>query len=560
DGDFDEDDHDKAFIEVEIIDLALRKITTFEDMAPVRIGDDVHFAFEVFNQGSVTMYNIDVVDYIPTGFELSPADGNGWTVVGDKAYNTIAGPLMPGESASIGIVLRVTPDATPDNVINGGELIAAEDGSGTERIDDDRDSEADEIADNDVWIDDEIDLTPPADEDDHDVEGVPVFDLALRKTTAQVEPVTVGDDVTYTITIFNQGNLTAENVGLIDHLPQGFALSPNDANGWTAQGDTAAIATVAGPIAPGDSAQIQIVLRVLATAEAGIWYNTTEIRSAQELGGIDRTNDDLDSTPDDDPTNDNLTDDAIDGNGLDGADEDDHDVAPVEVEIIDLALRKTTDHTAPVEDGDDVIFEIEVTNQGSIPMYNIGLIDHYPPGFVLSPNDANGWTDNGDGTASLTLPGPVMPGDHYTVGIVLQLADKVVLGTLDNVAEIVHSEDAAGNDRTLDDRDSQADTDPANDAFTDNELNEQPPVDEDDHDIATVFVQGHDLALVKKLVSTGVFEQGDTLDFELTVYNQGNLTAYDIVVTDYLPAGMHLADAGWTDNGGLLTPLAPIAA
>ena len=560
DGDFDEDDHDKAFIEVEIIDLALRKITTYEDMAPVRIGDDVHFAFELFNQGSVALSNVELVDYIPAGFALSPADGNGWTLAGDKAYNLIAGPLMPGESASIGIVLRVTPEAAPDNLINGGELIAAEDASGAERLDDDRDSEADEILGNDVWIDDEIDLTPPADEDDHDFEGVPVFDLALRKTTAQTEPVTVGDDVTWTITVFNQGNLTAENIGLIDYLPEGFALSPNDANGWTVQGDTAAVATVAGPIAPGDSAQIQIVLRVLATAEAGIWYNAAEIRSAQEAGGIDRTGDDLDSTPDEEPGNDNLTDDVITGNGLNGADEDDHDVAPVEVEIIDLALRKTTDHTAPVEDGDDVIFEIEVANQGSVPMYHIGLIDHYPPGFVLSPNDANGWTDNGDGTASLTLPGPIMPGDHYTVGIVLQMPDKLVLGTLPNVAEIVHSEDADGNDRTLDDRDSQADADPTNDAFVDNELNEQPPIDEDDHDIATVFVQGHDLALVKKLVSTGIFEQGDTLDFELTVYNQGNLTAYNIVVTDYLPAGMHLADAGWTDNGGLLTPVAPLAA
>ena len=558
DGDFDEDDHDKAFVEVEIIDLALRKITTFEDMAPVRIGDDVHFAFEVFNQGSVTLYDIQVVDYLPEGFELSPADGNGWTLVGDKAYNLIAGPLMPGESVSIGIVLRVTPQASPDNVLNGGELIAAIDGSGTSRLDDDRDSQPDEVSNNDVWIDDEIDLTPPDDEDDHDVEGVPIFDLALRKTTAQATPITVGDDVTFTLTVFNQGSLTAEQVELIDYLPQGFELSPN-AIGWTAQGDSAAVALIAGPIAPGDSASIDIVLRVLPTAEAGIFYNAAEIRTAQELGGIDRTHDDLDSTPDDDSSNDNLTDDEITGNGQNGADEDDHDVAPVEVEIIDLALRKTTDHAAPVEDGDDVIFEIEVVNQGSVPMYQIGLIDHYPPGFVLSPNDANGWIDNGDGTASLTLPGPLMPGDNYTVGIVLRLPDKLVLGTLQNVAEIVHSEDAAGNDRTFDDRDSQADTDPANDAVLDNEVNELPPVDEDDHDYATVLVQGHDLALVKRLVSTGIFEQGDTLLFELTVYNQGNLPAYQIELTDYLPTGMQLVDAGWIDNGGLLTPATPIA-
>ncbi len=47
-----------------------------------------------------------------------------------------------------------------------------------------------------------------------------------------------------------------------------------------------------------------------------------------------------------------------------------------------------------------------------------------------------------------------------------------------------------------------------------------------------------DLAIQKLIASEGPFNPGDTVDFDLTVFNQGNVTAYDIEVRDYVPAGL----------------------
>ncbi len=559
DGDIDEDDNDREEIEVEIIDVALRKITQFNDQEPVKIGDDVHFAIEVFNQGSYPIDTIDVVDYIPEGFYLSPMDGNGWTVIGDKAYNTIVGPIDTMQSKSIGIVLRVDDDAHPDNLVNGAEVIRIIDEDGDDRSDDDRDSDPDEMPDNDAFVDDEIQETPPTDEDDHDLEATPVFDLALRKTTEITTPVTVGDTATFTITIFNQGNLGAQWIGIQDSLPSGFGLNGSDANGWTDNGDGTVSNLLEGPIEPGDSLAVDIDLVVLASAEAGIFENIAEITSAEDSTGTDRTDFDLDSQPDTDPTNDNLTDNIIDENGQGGNDEDDHDVEPIEVEIIDLAIRKTTDQADPVEVGDDVIFEIEVLNQGSVTMDNIEVIDHYPPGFVLSPNDANGWSDNGDGTASITLPVSIAPGMNYTIGIVLRLDNKEELGALYNVAELTYFEDENGDDRTDDDRDSVADTIPNNDDIVDNEVDETPPTDEDDQDTAQIQVDGYDLAARKVITSIEPFYPGDTVSFEIEIFNQGTLTAYAIQLNDYIPDGMSLVDGDWTATGSIANLNTPIA-
>ncbi|MCR9290331.1 MAG: gliding motility-associated C-terminal domain-containing protein [Bacteroidetes bacterium] len=558
DGTIDDDDHDIAPIEVEIIDLALRKVLQLGvDQTTIKIGDDVTFAIEIFNQGSVTMDTVYVVDYIPEGFVLSPTDGNGWNLIGDKAYNTVVGPLDPNNSISIGIVLRVDEDAAPDNVTNAAEIFGSVDIDGKIRTNDDLDSDADDTND-DIVIDDEILLMNPDDEDDHDVATAPVFDLALRKTTDQVDYVVPGDTVTYTVTVFNQGSIAATNIEVEDRLPQGFILSGADANGWVALNDSTATVTLAGSLAVGDSVKVDIDLYVTTSViGGGILNNYAEITAAEDGNFNDMTNFDLDSEPNTDNFDDTLVDNVINENGVGNQDEDDHDIEPVEVQVIDLALRKTTNQVNPVEVGDDVIFEIEVFNQGSVTIDNIELIDFYPPGFSLSVNDGNGWTDNGNGSASLTLSTSIDGGLSTTIGIVLTLDAKVEFGTLLNFAELTRFEDAGGNDVTLMDIDSKADEDPTNDPIVDNEINEDPLIDEDDSDIASIIVNGFDFALTKT-TSLQSFSPGDTVRFDLTIYNQGNQTGYDIQISDSIPTGLVLVDTEWTQTGDIATLINPI--
>jgi uncharacterized repeat protein (TIGR01451 family) len=63
------------------------------------------------------------------------------------------------------------------------------------------------------------------DEDDHDPELVPVFDLALTKVLNTAAPYTYGQTHNFTITVFNQGNVTATDIVVNDYIPAGYTFA-----------------------------------------------------------------------------------------------------------------------------------------------------------------------------------------------------------------------------------------------------------------------------------------------------------------------------------------------
>ncbi|MBK8405620.1 MAG: DUF11 domain-containing protein [Saprospiraceae bacterium] len=78
------------------------------------------------------------------------------------------------------------------------------------------------------------DITKAGDQDDHDPAGVNIFDLALRKTVVTGGPYTYGQDIDFKITVFNQGNLTAKNISVVDYVPAGYQFIAGGVNaGWT---------------------------------------------------------------------------------------------------------------------------------------------------------------------------------------------------------------------------------------------------------------------------------------------------------------------------------------
>jgi uncharacterized repeat protein (TIGR01451 family) len=85
-----------------------------------------------------------------------------------------------------------------------------------------------------------------------------------------------------------------------------------------------------------------------------------------------------------------------------------------------------------------------------------------------------------------------------------------------------------------------------------------------DHTTATIMTPncaGFDLALRKILHpnSKSVVAPGEPVFFLITVINQGNVTATNIQVTDYIPAGLILNDPNWTTPvGGKTSMVTPI--
>ncbi|MEM7134188.1 MAG: SdrD B-like domain-containing protein [Chloroflexota bacterium] len=401
------------------------------------------------------------------------------------------------------------------------------------------------------------------------------FDLALRKTLAvgQSTSIQPGDDVIFTLTVFNQGVVTAANITLVDYIPTGFTLSVNDPNNWTDNGTTAT-RSLPGTLGPSQSVSVNIQL----TADIGLSgtsINAAEITDATDENGTPLT--DEDSTPDD--TNGNgdgegpdLEDDQIneDGKNNPNEDEDDHDIAPINVEPFDLALRKTlaSGQSSAIRAGTDVTFTLTVFNQGGVTATNISLIDYLPAGFTLSVNDSNGWSSNGI-TATRTLPGLLAPGQSTSVNLRLT-ADLGLNGTSINSAEITDATDEDGNrppdvDSTPDDQDGN-DPGERNPDIEDDEIDEDgknnPGDDEDDHDIGPIIVEPFDLALRKTLASgqRPSIQPGEDVTFTLTVFNQGVVTAANILLVDYLPAGFTLSindTNNWSSNGITATRMLP---
>ena len=207
----------------------------------------------------------------------------------------------------------------------------------------------------------------------------------------------------------------------------------------------------------------------------------------------------------------------------------------------DLALRKTISatSTAPYQPGDDVTFDINVINQGNVSAFNIGLVDYIPAGLTLNDTD---WTEGANGIASLNVPIPFLEDStDIVVPITFTIDANNPGSTITNLAEISSADnDNDPNNEDPVDEDSNPDSDPNNDGtITDDAVNNEND-DEDDFDPADLVISVFDLALTKVIniaSSPGPYNPGDDVSFIITAFNQGNVDATDVVITDYIPTG-----------------------
>ncbi len=537
DGPDGEDDEDDETFEInQVFDLALTKVLSPLQPMPIAVGDTVVFDIEVCNQGTMAGYNVLVVDYIPTGMSLvDPA----WVLdVNGNAFQSIAGPIMPDSCSTVSIALTVDVFPASGSLQNFSEIADAEDANGNHPPDVDSTPDSDDG--NDGPVDDNSTDGSNGDEDDHDGEEIQIInhDLELDKAIASTQtfPVAPGDSVTFTLTVYNQGNVDEFSIGLVDYIPVGFNLA--DAN-WVENtpGVAELVTLIPGPLAPGDSVTMDITFEIDASFMGTSITNNAEISEFDD--DMDPTNDppkDSDSTPDDDEGND----------GAAGEDDEDDETIPIG-QTFDLALTKKLDplQPVPVEVGDSVTYVIEVCNQGTLAGYNVDVVDYLPSGMSLA--DAN-WSLNTAGDAFYTLVGPILPDSCEDISITLVIDSYPSTGSYQNSAEIADAEDADGNHPP--DTDSTPDDDDSNDGPVTDDDTDGTNNDEDDHDIADIPVIFHDLELDKAIASTQTFPvaPGDSITFELTVTNAGTVPEYSIGLVDYIPTGLILADANWTVN------------
>ena len=248
-----------------------------------------------------------------------------------------------------------------------------------------------EDEDGDDVSDDDIDSDPNNDdptEDDQDEETLNVFDLALRKQLTTAPPYNYGQLHTFTVQVFNQGNVAATNIIVNDYVPAGYGFAAN--NGWTSAGPGLIQNTIAGPIAPGGSLTLTLQMTLLQS-DGGErdWINYAEIASGNGPNGPGF---DADSSPNSNGPNENGIvpggsgdDDILSNSDTGVGSQDDHD--PAGPSIFDLALTKIATTAAPSYSyGQVVTYEIEVYNQGNVAASNIQIADYIPCGLQFNPD------------------------------------------------------------------------------------------------------------------------------------------------------------------------------
>jgi uncharacterized repeat protein (TIGR01451 family) len=537
DGTSDEDDHDQAA--VSIVDLAL--VLTTDRTIPVKNGDLISFKIQVKNQGTQAVNCIELVDYVPIGFEFVQAENNNWTYANGIAKSTITQVINPGDCLDFFIKLKVI-SGNPNELINKAEISSIKDASKNELHDWDSKQDTDNT--NDAGgvvgtpMDNYFDGNGTDDEDDEDPATVPVFDLALILLNANVNPVRLGENITQTIKVCNQGNVSSYNTEIIDYLPSGFTLSSLDNNGWMIKNGRL-VNIISGELKAGECREINLVLTVGEITSKSDLLNIAEVCAAKNGSGVEYGFYDYDSSPDKISSNDiggivsTATDDILTGDGI--TDEDDSD--PAQVCIADIALRKTVAPNTILKYKGEVEFSIELFNQGNIAIKNIEIVDYLSAGFELSTKSiTDSWFMDGN-IAKYVYTGTIEPGMSAVVKIVLQGKSELVLADLINTAEVSNFTDV--NNKTIGqyDYDSTPDQDPSNDLgselgnSTDDQINDHGTIDEDDEDIADVGL--YDIALSKSLKDRNAFiSSRDTTVFYIDVINQGNRDIEHYSVTD----------------------------
>ena len=509
----------------------------------VSLGAVVEYTIRVYNEGQVDGYVEEIKDHLPDQLEfIKDNETNkkyGWTVDStdskviktsylSKANEKVAGenkiPAFDGTTLSykeVKVACKVvSTDPMPSKITNLADISDFTDGEGNKVTD--RDSKEDNVKipeDRPGYKDDESKKDyVPGQEDDDDFEKVTLvkFDLSLRKfitavnnteitsripqvdvtpikdgssTTAKYDhpkdPVLVsnGNIVTYTIRVFNEGEMDGYASEIKDDMPQGLKfLTDNktnieyrwkmlDKDGKETENLDEAVSIVTDYLSKEQEKTAGANLlkafdgEKLDYRDAKVAFEVTEPNTSDRIL-INQAQISKDSDKD---GNDVTDQDSVPDKWNEG--EDDQDIEKVKVQYFDLSLRKWVTQAIVTENGEEKIIEsghkaeddpedvvkvdlkkskinkvtikfrykIRVKNEGNIAGYAKELKDYIPNGLKFVPEDNPLWKQIDEKTITTDQTKDILlqPGDTTEVEVVLTwINDSENFGVMDNWAEI----------------------------------------------------------------------------------------------------------------------------
>ncbi|WJH29824.1 hypothetical protein N6H13_03435 [Paenibacillus sp. CC-CFT742] len=317
----------------------------------------------------------------------------------------------------------------------------------------------------------------------------PVFQPILSATkAASTQNATVGDTVSYTITVSNTGNYGAQ-INLTDNIPAGTILVPNSVivNGQPLPAANPATGISAGTVAAGATTTItfSVVIDTLPSPQQLV--NQASVALSFTL-----------------PDGRTITSSVL------------SNVLTITVSAPDVDVVKSTTSTA-VSVGDIVTYSVAVTNNGIATVNNVVFTDAVPASTVLAPTGVfvDGVLRPGANPSTGITIGSIAPGATVTVVFSVRVTSLPASAVLNNQSTVSFTS-GAFSATTF----SNTVTTPVYQPIL-------TAVKTGDQAIATV---------------------GDTVVYSIAISNAGNYGA-SVTLTDTIPAGTELVPNSVIVNG-----------
>ncbi len=427
-------------------DLAIAKTDSPD---PVRAGEQVTYTITVTNNGPAADTGVVVTDTLPGAFTFvsaTPSQGS-CSQAGGVVTCTLGG-MVASATATITVLCDV-PSGTAEGTYTNTASVTG----------------------------DESDPDSSNDSDSEDTSVIREIDLGITKTDSP-DPVTAGEELTWTLDVVNNGPSDATGVTVTDSLPAGVTFvsaTPSQGNCSEAGGT---VTCSLGDLADSATAQVTLVATV-DPSTTGTITNTASVSGDQT---------------DTDPGNDSDTEDTA------------------VVTLADLSVVK--DGPATVSRGGTAVYTISVANAGPSDAVGVVLSDPTPGGLTFVAADA-----------------PCAGGFPCTLGTLAAGASLSLTATCSVPA------DYSGADPVVNTASVASDT-----------PDDNPDDNSDDAASAVDRTPECDLAVTKTGPPSAAL--GSTVTYTLTVINNGPDAAVNSVLDDPTPAGLTFASADGPCGGG----------
>ncbi|HEX5015488.1 MAG TPA: DUF11 domain-containing protein [Candidatus Limnocylindrales bacterium] len=372
-----------ASVTVQCPDVSVEKTA---DNSPILPGEDAAFTITIANAGPGEAFDVHVEDELPAGVDwaIDPAV-EGCEISGSTLTCDLE--TLPA-SSSIEIHVSGATDAGNCGDLPNTVTISAS----NEPADADGDNESSATI------------------------HVQCADVGVEKS-ADVSPISAGENAAFTITVTNHGPDEAVNVVLNDVLPAGVAWSVSSVtlNGSDLPGACDPVAGTAlhcelGNLAVDDVVEIHLGGET-DFDDCGTLTNTVSIGSDNEPAEADGNNEAS---------------------------------AEVVVNCPDLGIVKSADHEDPVVAGGDIGFTVTIANNGEGTAFDVSASDSLPAGFSWSiESQSGGWSLAGN---DLSFgPADLAAGEDATVHVVAS-TDAEDCGLVPNTAAIFQGETFVDDD------------------------------------------------------------------------------------------------------------------